>query len=67
MGPMNTPRKEKVEISNLVWHSGQNRTTCPEITVNSECSQHGLSVPVYGVCAKMCTDFELEGFKSMKM
>ena len=32
MDPTNTPRKEKVEISNLVWHSGQNRATCPEIT-----------------------------------
>ena len=32
MGPRNTLRKEKVEISNPVWHSGQNRATCPEIT-----------------------------------
>ena len=32
MGPTNTLRKEKVEISNPVWHSGQNRATCPEIT-----------------------------------
>ena len=32
MGPTNRLRKEKVEISNPVWHSGQNRATCPEIT-----------------------------------
>ncbi len=32
MGPTNTLRKEKVEISNPVWHSGQNSATCPEIT-----------------------------------
>ena len=32
MGPTNTLRKEKVEISNPVWHSGQNRATFPEIT-----------------------------------
>ena len=32
MGPTNTLRKEKVKISNPVWHSGQNRATCPEIT-----------------------------------
>ena len=30
MGPTNTLRKEKVKISNPVWHSGQNRATCPE-------------------------------------
>ena len=82
LGPIIMLRK-KVEIYNPVWHSGQNRATCPEITrigvacvpfgihgiffVNSECSWYGLSVPVYGGCAKMCTVFELEGFKSMKM
>ena len=32
MGPANTLKKEKVEISNPVWHCGQNRATCPEIT-----------------------------------
>ena len=58
MGPTNTLRKEKVKISNPVWHSGQNRATCPEITRigtarvpvwrESECYWYGLHVPVYG-------------------
>ena len=74
MGPTNTLRKEKVEISNPVWHSGQNRATCPEITrIAVACIPVGIDEiflqilnaldmgPVYGGFAKMCTDFELEG------
>ena len=43
MGPTNTPRKEKDEISNLVWHSGQNHATCPEMTrIGVACVSFGI-------------------------
>ena len=43
MGPMKTLRKEKVEISNLVWQSGQNRATCPKITrIGAACVPLGI-------------------------
>ncbi len=32
IGPMNMLRKEEVKISNPVWHIGQNRANCPEIS-----------------------------------
>ena len=68
MGPTNTLRKEKVEILNPVWHSGQNRAICPEITrIGVACVQLGideiflqimnaLGVPVYCGFAKILRD-----------
>ena len=43
MGPTNTLRKEKVEISNPVWHSGQNPAVRPEITkIGIACVPDGI-------------------------
>ena len=82
LGPKNMLRNEKVKISNLLCRSGHNPATCSEVTrigiacvpvwidadifENSECSWHGLFVPVYGGFAKMCMDFELECCRAWK-
>ena len=70
-------KQEKDQFFNPVWHCGRNPAIFLEMTrigvasvpvgtdqillQNSECSWYGLSVPVYGGFAKMCTDFDLEG------
>ena len=70
LGPKIMCRKEKVEISHPATGPKMTRIGIACVPVGIDeiflliLNDHGLSDPVYGGCAKMCMDFELEGCKA---